>query len=117
MASRAVHGHWRTQIWLKVVPEGFPLYQTNGRTAQPEVLHCIGLTRLADAVMHYLNAQIDAGAQAVQIFDSWGGALAHCEYIEFSLNRMQKIVAGLQALKRWPQHPCDPVHQRWWPVA
>ncbi len=37
--------------------------------------------RLADAVIDYLNAQIDAGAQAVQIFDSWGGALAHREYI------------------------------------
>ena len=63
--------------------------------AQPEVLHAL-LDRLAIAVIDYLNAQIDAGAQAVQIFDSWGGALAHREYIEFSLNYMQKIVAGLQ---------------------
>ena len=50
--------------------------------AQPEVLHAL-LDRLALAVIDYLNAQIDAGAQAVQIFDSWGGALAHREYIEF----------------------------------
>ncbi|MEQ1104476.1 uroporphyrinogen decarboxylase [Acinetobacter ursingii] len=66
--------------------------------AQPEVLHAL-LDRLAVAVIDYLNAQIDAGAQAIQIFDSWGGALAHREYIEFSLNYMQKIVAGLQREK------------------
>lgn len=66
--------------------------------SQPEVLHAL-LDRLAVAVIDYLNAQIDAGAQAVQIFDSWGGALAHREYIEFSLNYMRKIVAGLQREK------------------
>lgn len=66
--------------------------------SQPEVLHAL-LDRLAVAVIDYLNAQIDAGAQAIQIFDSWGGALAHREYIEFSLNYMQKIVAGLQREK------------------
>ena len=51
--------------------------------AQPEVLHAL-LDHLADSVIDYLNAQIDAGAQAIQIFDSWGGALAHREYVEFS---------------------------------
>lgn len=64
------------------------MYQT------PELLHAL-LDKLADAVIDYLNAQIEAGAQAVQIFDSWGGALAHREYQLFSLNYMQKIVAGL----------------------
>ena len=44
--------------------------------SQPEVLHAL-LDRLAVAVIDYLNAQIDAGAQTIQIFDSWGGALAH----------------------------------------
>ncbi|SEO24901.1 uroporphyrinogen decarboxylase [Acinetobacter sp. yr461] len=66
--------------------------------AQPEVLHAL-LDHLADSVIDYLNAQIDAGAQAIQIFDSWGGALAHREYIEFSLNYMNKIIAGLQREK------------------
>ena len=66
--------------------------------AQPEVLHAL-LDHLADSVIDYLNAQIDAGAQAIQIFDSWGGALAHREYIEFSLNYMTKIIAGLQREK------------------
>lgn len=60
----------------------------------PELLHAL-LGKLALAVTDYLNAQIRAGAQAVQIFDSWGGALAHREYVEFSLNYMQQIVAGL----------------------
>ncbi|HEE6161694.1 TPA: uroporphyrinogen decarboxylase [Acinetobacter baumannii] len=66
--------------------------------AQPEVLHAL-LDHLAGSVIDYLNAQIDAGAQAIQIFDSWGGALAHREYVEFSLNYMKKIIAGLQREK------------------
>ena len=61
---------------------------------QPEVFHQL-LTKLADSVIVYLNAQIEAGAQAVQIFDSWGGALSHTAYREFSLNYMQRIVDGL----------------------
>lgn len=61
---------------------------------QPEVLHLL-LSKLADSVTEYLNAQITAGAQAVQIFDSWGGALSHAAYREFSLSYMQRIVSGL----------------------
>lgn len=71
---------------------------------QPEVLHAL-LQHLADAVTDYLNAQINAGAQAVQIFDSWGGALAHREYQEFSLAYMQKIVSGLQREKNGRRVP------------
>jgi uroporphyrinogen decarboxylase len=62
--------------------------------ARPDLLHHI-LETTAQTVIQYLNAQIAAGAQAVMIFDSWGGALSHDAYIEFSLNYMQKIVAGL----------------------
>jgi uroporphyrinogen decarboxylase len=62
--------------------------------ARPDLLHHI-LEVTAQTVIQYLNAQIAAGAQAVMIFDSWGGALAHDAYVEFSLNYMQKIVAGL----------------------
>jgi len=61
---------------------------------QPEVMHKL-LDVLAESVTVYLNAQITAGAQAVQIFDTWGGALSHAAYQEFSLRYMQKIVAGL----------------------
>jgi len=62
--------------------------------ARPDLLHHI-LETTAQTVIQYLNAQIAAGAQAVMIFDSWGGALSHDAYHEFSLNYMQKIVAGL----------------------
>jgi uroporphyrinogen decarboxylase len=56
--------------------------------------HILSVT--ADAVTQYLNAQIEAGAQAVMIFDSWGGALSHAAYHEFSLPYMQRIVQGLK---------------------
>jgi uroporphyrinogen decarboxylase len=61
---------------------------------QPELMHQL-LDKLALSVIDYLNAQIVAGAQAVQIFDTWGGALSHAAYQEFSLAYMQKIVSGL----------------------
>ncbi len=48
------------------------------------------------AVRDYLNAQIAAGAQAVMIFDTWGGALADGLYQRYSLASMQRVVAGLQ---------------------
>jgi uroporphyrinogen decarboxylase len=63
--------------------------------AQPEVMHAL-LDKVALSVIDYLNAQIRAGAQAVQIFDTWGGVLTPHDYQEFSLQYMQKIVAGLQ---------------------
>ncbi len=53
------------------------------------------LSVLADSVAIYLNAQIEAGAQAVMVFDSWGGALTTPHYKEFSLAYMQRIVDQL----------------------
>jgi uroporphyrinogen decarboxylase len=61
---------------------------------QPELMHQL-LDKLALSVIDYLNAQIVAGAQVVQIFDTWGGALSHAAYQEFSLAYMEKIVTGL----------------------
>ncbi|NOT18418.1 MAG: uroporphyrinogen decarboxylase [Sulfuriferula sp.] len=61
---------------------------------RPDLLHHI-LAVNAKAVVDYLNAQIVAGAQAVMIFDTWGGALSHAAYHEFSLRYMQDIMAGL----------------------
>lgn len=61
---------------------------------QPALMHEL-LTVLADAVADYLAAQVAAGAQAVQIFDTWGGALSHSAYREFSLKYMQRVVARL----------------------
>jgi uroporphyrinogen decarboxylase len=49
------------------------------------------LDKLADSVAVYLNAQIEAGAQAVMVFDSWGGALTTRHYRAYSLAYMQKI--------------------------
>jgi uroporphyrinogen decarboxylase len=62
---------------------------------RPELLHHI-LDVNAQAVTAYLNAQIESGAQAVMIFDTWGGALSNGAYKEFSLRYMQQIVAGLK---------------------
>lgn len=62
--------------------------------SEPEALHAL-LDKLADSVILYLNAQIAAGAQAVQIFDTWGGVLTPRDYKEFSLIYMEKIVSGL----------------------
>lgn len=61
---------------------------------QPAVLHQL-LDKLAQSVISYLNGQILAGAQAVQIFDTWGGVLSTAAYQEFSLAYMQRIVSGL----------------------
>ncbi|MEQ1719577.1 MAG: uroporphyrinogen decarboxylase [Nitrosomonas sp.] len=71
---------------------------------RPELLHYI-LEVNTKAVTAYLNAQIDSGAQAVMIFDTWGGALAHSAYQEFSLRYMQHIVAGLKREKDGAQIP------------
>jgi len=61
---------------------------------QPALMHAL-LTLLADAVADYLSAQIDAGAQVVQIFDTWGGALSAAAYKSFSLKYMQRIISRL----------------------
>jgi uroporphyrinogen decarboxylase len=62
--------------------------------SEPETLHLL-LDKLADSVITYLNAQIAAGAQSVMIFDTWGGVLSPRDYKLFSLQYMEKIVAGL----------------------
>lgn len=61
---------------------------------QPALMHQL-LRKLAESVAVYLNAQITAGAQAVQIFDTWGGALSHSAYEEFSLRYMQQVIGQL----------------------
>lgn len=58
---------------------------------RPDLLHRI-LDVNAKSVTAYLNAQIEAGAQAVQIFDTWGGTLSESSFKEFSLAYMQKII-------------------------
>jgi uroporphyrinogen decarboxylase len=60
----------------------------------PKALHRL-LAKLARATTDYLNAQIASGAQAVMVFDTWGGALAPPAYFEFSLAYMEHIAADL----------------------
>jgi uroporphyrinogen decarboxylase len=66
--------------------------------ARPDLMHRI-LAINAEAVAAYLNAQIDAGAQAVMVFDSWGGVLADAAFRKFSLAYTQRVLAGLQREK------------------
>lgn len=61
---------------------------------EPEVMHAL-LDKLTQAVADYLQAQVQAGAQALMVFDSWGGALPHWAYPLFSLDYMRKIVAAM----------------------
>ena len=63
--------------------------------SRPDLMHRI-LAINADAVASYLNAQIDAGAQAVMIFDSWGGVLADGAFQEFSLEYTRRVLAQLK---------------------
>ena len=63
--------------------------------ARPDLMHRI-LAVNADSVAQYLNAQIDAGAQAVMVFDSWGGVLADGAFQEFSLAYTKRVLAQLK---------------------
>lgn len=62
--------------------------------SEPALMHQL-LDKLAQSVTTYLNGQIAAGAQAVMIFDTWGGVLTPRDYQAFSLKYMQQIVDGL----------------------
>jgi uroporphyrinogen decarboxylase len=61
---------------------------------QPRAAHQL-LAKLTGSVTDYLNAQIESGVQAVQVFDSWGGVLSPEAFREFSMNYLQRIVEGL----------------------
>ncbi|WP_296404287.1 uroporphyrinogen decarboxylase [Psychrobacter sp.] len=71
--------------------------------SKPEFLHQI-LDHITTAIIDYLDAQIVAGAQIVQLFDSWGGALAHRQFKEFSHNYNKRVVFELKQ-----RHPTVPV--------
>ncbi|MGH1361350.1 MAG: uroporphyrinogen decarboxylase [Burkholderiaceae bacterium] len=61
---------------------------------RPDLMrHILQVT--SQAVTDYLNAQIEAGAQAVMVFDTWGGTLADGAYQQFSLNPIKEVLAGL----------------------
>ncbi|MGL1833672.1 uroporphyrinogen decarboxylase [Rhodocyclaceae bacterium SMB388] len=62
--------------------------------SRPDLMHHI-LSVTADAVTAYLNAQIESGAQAAMVFDSWGGVLSEAAYHAFSLPYLKRVVDGL----------------------
>ncbi len=69
--------------------KGF-LYKT------PELAHQL-LNKLSQSIIKYLIGQIQSGASAVQIFDSWGGVLSPADFKHFSLQYMQQIIDGIKA--------------------
>ena len=71
---------------------------------RPDLMHRI-LEVTAEAVTAYLNAQIESGAQAVMLFDSWGGSLSAAAYQKFSLAYLQRILAGLKREHEGEQVP------------
>lgn len=72
---------------------------------QPEILKNL-LEKLVGAVTDCLNMQIEAGADCVMLFDSWGGLLAEPQYLEFSLNPMKQIMQGLIKERQGHPIPC-----------
>lgn len=62
------------------------------------------ITLLVDATTRFLLAQIDAGAEAVQIFDTWAGVLSHDEFRRWAVEPVREIVARIQA-----KHPAVPI--------
>lgn len=71
---------------------------------EPEVLHAL-LAYLVEAVTDYLNAQIDAGAQAVQIFDSWGGSISSSRVSRIFIDLYAENCNRFATRKRWS--PCS----------
>lgn len=61
----------------------------------PKLAHKL-LNKIADSVSDYLNAKIESGVDAVQIFDTWGGVLSQSDFKEFSLHYIQKIIAQIR---------------------
>ncbi|HKP85498.1 MAG TPA: uroporphyrinogen decarboxylase [Blastocatellia bacterium] len=62
--------------------------------AEPHTLHAL-LDKIADTIILYLNAQIEAGAQVIQLFDSWAGELSPKDYERFALPYEQKIFKSI----------------------
>lgn len=71
---------------------------------QPQLMHQM-LDKLAQSVASYLNAQIAAGADAVMVFDTWGGMLSHDDYLEFSLRYARQVRQLLNSNRDGQQIP------------
>lgn len=79
----------------------FPVMKQMIYTA-PETAHIL-LQKLSEAIICYLSAQIEAGVDAIQIFDTWGGILSTGAYQTFSLHYLTKIIARLK--QQYPSIP------------
>ena len=75
----------------------FPTIKALAKEAPDALDHLMNI--IAETTIEYLNGQIDAGAQAVQIFDTWGAALDGDDFRRFSMASMQKIIDGLTCEK------------------
>ena len=84
--------------------------------SRPDLMHRI-LQINADAVALYLNTQIEAGAQAVMVFDSWGGVLADGAFQEFSLAYTARVLAQLKKEHLGVRIPQHRLHQGRRPLA
>jgi len=62
---------------------------------EPKLAHLI-LEKLSDTIADYLSAKIQAGCNAVQIFDTWGGILSQKDFEEFSLRYVEKIISQIK---------------------
>jgi len=67
---------------------------------EPALAHLL-LEKLADTVIDYLNAQIENGAQIIQIFDTWGGALSSRAFKEFSLQYLERFCSAKRVTLSW----------------
>ena len=72
--------------------------------AEPAVLHAL-LEKITDVTIDYLNAQIQAGADVIMVFDSWGGVLSPLQYQLFSLHYMKKIGEKLMSTHQGKKIP------------
>ena len=63
--------------------------------SNPELAHKL-LDKISNAVADYLSAKIDAGVDAVQIFDTWGGMLSQSDFQEFSLNYIEQVISKIK---------------------
>ena len=68
---------------------------------EPELYHNL-LSKITACTSAYLQAQVRAGAQALQLFDSWAGILAPCDYAQFAMPYVQSIIADLRSMTDIP---------------
>jgi uroporphyrinogen decarboxylase len=77
-------------------------FQTKKMMYEAPALYGNLLDKITECTIVYLKGQVAAGAQALQIFDSWAGVLAPCDYAEFAFPYVQRIIAALKGVTEIP---------------